>query len=258
MSSGQIVNLLQITDTHLLSDDGQTMRGVNTNETFAQVMEMASPYFSDADAILLTGDIAQDELALTYATLVGHLKTLDTPIWSLPGNHDNPMEMSHLLDQGDFAYLGSHNCGVWEVIMLDSHLAGAADGLLGDDELNRLAKRLAVSSAQYFLVCLHHHPVPMSSKWLDTVNLKDHSQFQKIIEASGKVRGVLFGHVHQVSDQTVNSIRYLSSPSTCSQFKPVSDEFALDAAPPGFRCLSLHPDGGIETQVYWLNKQANS
>ena len=38
-------------------------------------------------------------------------------------------------------------------------------------------------------------------------------------------------------------------PSTCVQFKPGSEDFAVDDAAPGYRWFDLHADGRIETAV---------
>ena len=45
----------------------------------------------------------------------------------------------------------------------------------------------------------------------------------------------------------------LSTPSTCIQFKPKSDKFALDEEHPGYRFIKLKANGEIETQVYRLS-----
>jgi Icc protein len=64
---------------------------------------------------------------------------------------------------------------------------------------------------------------------------------------------MLWGHVHQASDHLRNGIRLMSTPSTCSQFRPNSDDFAVDERPPGYRWLELYPDGTIETEIRWLD-----
>jgi Icc protein len=45
----------------------------------------------------------------------------------------------------------------------------------------------------------------------------------------------------------------LSTPSTCSQFLPNSDDFGMDDRPPGYRWLHLYADGAIDTDVVWLD-----
>jgi len=44
-------------------------------------------------------------------------------------------------------------------------------------------------------------------------------------------------------------VRLLASPSTCVQFAPGSESFKVDDQPPGYRWLTLHTDGRIETGV---------
>jgi Icc protein len=49
-----------------------------------------------------------------------------------------------------------------------------------------------------------------------------------------------------------NDVRFLSTPSTCAQFLPGNEFFALDDRPPGMRWLELYADGSIETEVAWV------
>ena len=99
---------------------------------------------------------------------------------------------------------------------------------------------------------MHHQPLNMGSAWLDGVGLRDSQEFLSVLDASTNVRGVLWGHVHQASDRARGDVRFLSAPSTCSQFLPSSDFFAIDNRPPGMRWLTLHPNGRMDTEVVWL------
>jgi Icc protein len=60
---------------------------------------------------------------------------------------------------------------------------------------------------------------------------------------------VISGHVHQASDMTVRGVRYLTTPSTCIQFKPEQETFKVHDIAPGYRSLTLHPGGHLETAV---------
>lgn len=66
------------------------------------------------------------------------------------------------------------------------------------------------------------------------------------------MRLVLCGHVHQETDLLHEGVRFISSPSTCIQFEPLSRDFGLDSKGPGWRYLQLYADGRIETQVHRL------
>ena len=72
------------------------------------------------------------------------------------------------------------------------------------------------------------------------------------IGASTKVRLAIFGHVHQAYDNTHNGIQIVGTPSTCRQFKPHSDEFAVDDRPPAYRRIELFADGHFSTELIWV------
>ena len=93
----------------------------------------------------------------------------------------------------------------------------------------------------------------MGSPWLDGINLRNSDELFATLKDYNQVRSIVWGHVHQCSDQEHNGIRMLSSPSTCAQFKPNTEAFMLDDLPPGYRWLELKPDGGIDTEVVWLS-----
>ncbi|MDX2477932.1 MAG: phosphodiesterase, partial [Gammaproteobacteria bacterium] len=66
------------------------------------------------------------------------------------------------------------------------------------------------------------------------------------------IRAVLNGHIHQARQQEIEGISFISTPSTCFQFTPETDEFSLDTRMPGYRRLLLNADGSIETEVVRL------
>ena len=246
------LRLLQITDPHLHAAADSRMRGVRTYATLRSVLEHAR---SDArwpvDAILATGDIVQDESRAGYERFRATVDPLGVPVLSIPGNHDDPALMDEVLTGGRFQVGGELRQGAWSIVMLSTFLAGEDAGGLGPARLDGLRKSLAAHVGQHVLVAMHHHPLPMGSTWLDDVALRDSHAFWNVIDSFSNVRVVVCGHVHQASDQQRNGVRFLSTPSTCAQFLPGSDFFALDDRPPGLRWLTLHADGRIETEVAW-------
>ena len=252
---GRALAVLQITDTHLHATADSRMRGVTTYETLLGVLETVQ---RDArwppDVILATGDIVQDESRAGYERFHATLAPLDVPVLSIPGNHDDPKLMGEILNTAPFQFGGERRLGGWSLIMLSTFLAGEDAGGLGPARLAGLRKALEVHAGQHVLVCMHHHPLPMGSAWLDGVALRDAHEFWKIIRAHSHVRAVLCGHVHQAADSEHDGVRFLASPSTCAQFLPKSEFFALDDRPPGFRWLTLHPDGRIDTRVDWAER----
>jgi len=253
------LKLLQISDTHLHAAADSRMRGVTTYATLRAVLEQAQRDRRwPVDAILATGDIVQDESRAGYERFRATLEPLGVPVYSIPGNHDDPALMSEILTSGSFHLGGELRHSKWSVVLLSTFLAGEDAGGLGQARLTGLRKALAAHAGQHILVAMHHHPLPMGSTWLDGVALRDAQAFWQIIDAHPQVSVVVCGHVHQASDRTRNRVRFLSTPSTCAQFLPGNEFFALDDRPPGMRWLELFDDGRIETEVSWVTGAARS
>jgi len=247
------VVLLQVTDTHLHAAADSRMRGVTTHETFLSVLDHARKDTRwPPDAVVVSGDIVQDESRAGYERFRETMKTCGVPIFCLPGNHDDPQLMMDILAEYPFQVCGDATMGGWTLIFLNTFVRGDDGGRLGAAALTALDEVLEAHANHHALICMHHHPLPMGSAWLDGVGLRDAEQFLASIARHDHVRGVLWGHVHQASDRVRNEVRFLSAPSTCSQFLPNSDFFALDTKPPGLRWLTLETDGRIGTEVSWL------
>lgn len=249
----QPLRILHISDTHLHATVDSRMRGVNTYGTFMAVLGHAqSDARWPADAVLVTGDIVQDESRAGYERFRFEMEQLGVPVLCLPGNHDDPKLMDELLAAAPFKVGGDIRLRNWSFILLNTFLTGEDAGGLGEKRLLGLSAALKDHVSQHVAVCMHHQPLPMGSAWLDGVGLRDASQFLKIIDAHSNVRCVLWGHVHQASDRTRGGVRFLSTPSTCSQFMPSSDFFALDDRPPGLRWIELFADGTLQSSVAWV------
>jgi Icc protein len=142
------------------------------------------------------------------------------------------------------------------VVMLDSTVAGSHHGHLDASELARLDAALASQQGAYALVCLHHHPVPHGSAWLDRLMLDNADEFFGVLARHPNVRGLAWGHTHQPFEGRREQIRLMGTPSTCMQFTQNADEFAVDERPPAYRWMELGDDGRIETGVEWVEQDA--
>ncbi len=241
--------IIQLTDTHLFgSHDGRLM-GADTNQSFQAVWERIQSSTFNPEAILVTGDLTQDDSLESYQWLKSLLDTSNAPYLWTCGNHDdarlmrqvNPEAMVHHMDLGN-----------WQVVMLNSQIPGQIPGFLSSKELALLEHSLTSNPEKYTLVAFHHPAYSIESQWLDNISLKNAAQFMELIQSYPNVRVVLNGHIHQERDQLVEDVRFLSTPSTCVQFKPKCDDFMLDDRWPGYRELELMPDGTVNTRVIRL------
>jgi len=247
------LRLVQITDTHLFGEEDGELRGVATLPALRAVLDAAAANIAAADAVLVTGDVVQDD-PRGYAHLHAAMRRLKKPVLCIPGNHDDVPQMRASLRGGPFQVGGWLDISDWRLVMLDSVVPNRAGGRLSDAELEFLDRTLTAAGRRHVLVALHHHPVAMSSHWLDQVGLENHAAFFDVIERHPNVRTVVWGHVHQHYDAMRGSVRLLSTPSTCAQFKPGTEQFAVDSRPPGYRILELGVDGAVRTEVVWLER----
>ncbi|MEW5010617.1 MAG: 3',5'-cyclic-AMP phosphodiesterase [Cycloclasticus sp.] len=246
------IKILQISDMHLFASTEQQLVGVNTEDSFLAVLELAQQASWPPDLIFLTGDLSQDGSEASYLRLIKHLSTLNIPCYVLPGNHDTPEKLGHLFNTGSVLYQPFVQYQQWLFAFLDTETAGEEGGTLKEQEVINLRQEIDRHPDKQVLICLHHQLIPVASEWLDTMTVINPESLLKLIRSTPKVAGLIHGHVHQEFEGMVEGRPIYASPSTCFQFTPLSKEFAIDNIAPGYRWLRLSPDGSIQTSVIRL------
>jgi 3',5'-cyclic-AMP phosphodiesterase len=245
------VRLLQFSDPHLFASPHGSLRGVQTLASMQRVLAHASGRRLNLDALVCTGDIVNDEPE-GYAHFAQALGGFGKPVYCIPGNHDDPMRLRSALAHPPFQVGGYADLGAWRIVLVDSCVPHQARGRISATELAALDAALG-GCKDYALVFVHHHPVAMSSRWLDAVGIDNADDFFRVLDAHPQLRAISWGHVHQCFDTRRRGVRLLATPSTCAQFLPHSNEFAVDGRPPAYRRLTLQPDGTLETDVVWVD-----
>lgn len=243
-----VLQLIQITDSHLRNESEGTLLGMNTRHSLDAVLDLVALHHPHPDVVVASGDIAQDGTVGAYRHFASKMAMFTCPVFWFAGNHDNVDSMLSVI-QGRPEAERALLAGGWHLIFLDSSVPGKVYGQLSESELQRLEEALAAHPNEHTLVCLHHHPVDIGSRWLDKIGLRNYESFFAILDRYPQVRCVAWGHVHQEFDQQRNGVRLLASPSTCVQFEPQSEDFSVGRQAPGYRWLNLYEDGAIETGV---------
>ncbi|MDT8405934.1 MAG: metallophosphoesterase [Methylococcales bacterium] len=243
------LRLLHLTDIHFPNTPGELLYGVDTEQTCQAVLTQAFIHHGGFDLLLITGDLAADPKSPeVYRRLAACLAVYGVDTVALPGNHDH------------YPWLATHfhcpsvvNLPGWQVLCLNSQIPGEPGGALSEMELAWLEQQLAEPLDGYRLLCLHHSPLPLGSAWLDTMTLTNGEALLALAQRSASVRALLHGHVHQAAEHSVDGVSVIATPSTCAQFLPGSETFALDDKPPAYRIIELGPAGQIHSQLYWLD-----
>lgn len=242
------MNIIQITDTHITADPAETFDGVDTSASLQQVLLAINDLERQPDLVLLTGDLVHHPEPAAYQRLLGLLKVLKGPIYAIPGNHDNP----DLMRQELTVPVYHDKCierNSWRILLLNSWLADEHAGHLPETELRWLENELNRDPEISTLIALHHPPVSIDSPWMDAMGLRNASDFLAITDQYSNIRGIIWGHIHQVFESERKGVKLLACPSTCIQFKPHSKVYAKDILGPGYRWLKLLPGGVLRTGV---------
>ncbi len=237
----------------MFAEPDSSLRGTVTHSSLQAVLAHVETSAWPADIIAMTGDLSQDETESSYLRFKELFSVLALPVYCVPGNHDDRDLMRKLLSTAPFHYCDSVLFGNWHILSIDSCLDGQAGGRVGAAEMVRLEQELENTTAEHILVCLHHPPLSIGSRWLDQVSLHNGDEYFNLLSTSGKVRATIFGHAHQAVDQTRDGIRVIGTPSTCRQFKTASAEFTLDDNPPGYRRIALSWDGAVNSELIWVS-----
>lgn len=249
MSVHEGVKFLQISDSHLFNNAGKQLLGVDTEASLRAVVDLACKE-ENVTGILATGDLSQDGSMESYQQFNDIVKSLGAPVYWIPGNHDNSDYFYHP-ENFPLSSRSVIEAGNWRILLLDSAIPGEESGHLSTSELEYIGKH-ARDDERHTLLVLHHQPIPCGSAWLDNMTLDNSDDFLQLIERKASIRAVLNGHIHQARQQEIAGVSFISTPSTCFQFTPDTEEFSLDTRMPGYRRLMLMTDGSIDTEVVRL------
>lgn len=242
------LRVLQLTDPHLMADPAGALLGVNTRDSLDAVIASALADDIAPDLILATGDLAQDGSEQAYRVFQDKIRVFNCPSLWLAGNHDNLRNLAAVI-AGTSAADRHRVLGGWQFVQLNSSVPGQVHGELDEQELAFLETALSRYPDHPAVVTLHHHPVDIGSDWMERIGLRNRDAFWRVIDRFAQVRLVLWGHIHQELDRERKGVRLLATPSTCVQFATASPNFSVEARAPGYRWLTLHDNGDLNTVV---------
>jgi Icc protein len=166
-----LLRVLHLTDPHLFAAKDGSLRGTVTFASLASVLDHYRSGDWQADVAVVTGDLIQDDSAEAYQHFRQLLGELGIPVYCVPGNHDIRDLMRDALSEAPFVYCGNQQFGDWLLVGMDSCVDGQAGGAIAAAEFDRVDDEIAASDASHVMLHLHHPPVAMGSRWLDTVGM---------------------------------------------------------------------------------------
>lgn len=250
--SANDIKIIQISDTHLLTNSNQEFIGINPDANFIEILKQIRQQQPHFDVLLHTGDIVQEATSASYQRYMAAMQKVGVPFYHTLGNHDNPDFFPYIGHQA--GEICTVDLGIWQMILLNSAVVGRIDGWIAEQQLDDLQTQLNLNREKPTLLAFHHHPFLMQSYWIDQHCLKNAEQLLDILQHYPQVKAVVFGHVHQESYKIWHGIQFFSTPATSVQFKPRSQKFTLDDTPPAYRVIHLQANGECVTELHYLQK----
>ena len=262
MFTNNPIHLRQITDTHCYADDHAQLiwskipvaPNQNLLRALAHLQQLPT-----CDALVITGDLVQEETAAAYQRVQSILANYPEPIYVLAGNHDqSDLLQAHLLNT-HIHWQKHQQFGKWHCIFLNTNRPHHGEGYLSTDDLEHLQATLSqLNSTEHALIFLHHHPIVIGSGWMERTGLQQPQQLWDVLYEFPQVKGVVFGHIHsefqsEVQSPQGNKIVVYGTPATCVQLTHDNTCLGFKHANPAWRELLLYADGLIETQVHYLS-----
>jgi 3',5'-cyclic-AMP phosphodiesterase len=243
--------LAQLSDPHIGAEwaDGDPVAGL------AAAVQSVRSMRRQPDAVLVSGDLADNATDAEYEQARELVATLQVPLHVLPGNHDDRRALHRHFgvpgaDGNPVQY--SVDFGPLRLVVLDTTRPGEDPGALDAERLGWLDAELAAAPELPTLLAMHHPPFVTGVPAWDEVGLPaaDRRALGEVVERHPQVRRLVAGHVHRTITGELAGRAVLTVPSTYVQFRLNfgSEEDELAAEPAGF---ALHAvlDGDLISHV---------
>jgi 3',5'-cyclic AMP phosphodiesterase CpdA len=178
------------------------------------------------DALIVTGDLADQGQAEDYEQFRSLLAPLSFPVLACPGNHDDPALMKGALTamethQGQWSKGPTldvtMDLGTLRLVGLDTTVDGAPHGQIREHQLAWLDSRLAEAAfiGLPVVLFLHHPPFTTGIAHMDRMGLKNPDGLATVLERhQGRVVRLLCGHSHRHISTVWHGVPTVIGPST--------------------------------------------
>jgi Icc protein len=240
-----LISLVQITDLHLTENKKTKVKLWDTHSSFQRTVNYIKSN-ENPDFLVASGDISNDGTKKSYIAYQKGIERFEKPVFTILGNHDNRKNFQAVFQTKLPSIKKIILSETWLIIAIDSTSINRESGKITKQQIRSLRKLIEENKDKSLVLCLHHQPIKMGF-WIDQIGLENSGQFIASIANQPNIKAVIWGHVHHESESRLESIKMLSTPSTCFQFCGNSENPDTDR--PGYRKINLFKSGKLETKV---------
>jgi 3',5'-cyclic AMP phosphodiesterase CpdA len=245
------MRIVQISDLHLQSN----LQSGGIDPWAALAMALTRLAGLRAEALLISGDIAEAGDLGSYTRLASTLAGFSGPLALLPGNHDqraalfaafpghwdNPEMLCRRLDLGPLTLL-----------LLDSLVPGQPWGEIGEAQLGWLDANCP--ERRRSIVVLHHPPFAVGIPGMDEIGCRGGEALANWLLRRPQVEAVWCGHVHRPVFTVFAGKMAVTAPSTVHQIALQDGPLSWTPEAPGLLVHDLLP--GVPVRSHYLPLQA--
>lgn len=179
--------IAQLSDIHL--------DGVTSLQRLDRVLQWVAEL--RPDAVVVSGDLANNSHVANYAVLKARLEALGAPLLVVPGNVDSREAMREVFGGPEAGPLNRVvEIGEIRLIGLDVIVPGAAHGDAAP-VLGWLERQLNSGGAPA-MIFLHQHPFDCGMDQYETIDCRNKEGLAAVVEQAGDpVLGISCGHLHR-------------------------------------------------------------
>lgn len=260
------MKFIHLSDTHLLPP-GQKVFDLDPTDHLDSCLRSIRENHSDAELMVLGGDLTYDGQEEAYQTLSQRLEGFPIPALFIPGNHDDREAMAANLpglvpDGSGFLHqVCQTQAGAF--ILLDTqsgpHKSKNQHGLLCPARRDWLAARLEDNRDRPVYLFMHHPPFASGLAFMDRTRLREPEILAELLDHHPDVRHLFIGHLHRRLSGSWRGIPFSVPGST-------SFQLALDLGPdpdltisleqPSYAVVNLSEETTIVHLEYFLDRSA--
>jgi 3',5'-cyclic AMP phosphodiesterase CpdA len=237
--------LVQLSDPHI----GANWNGDDPRAALEAAVASVRGLPDAPDAVLVSGDLAENAADGEYELIRELLAPLDAPLYVVPGNHDDPERLrAHFAATADDVV----DLGPLRLLLLDSTIEGQDTGELTSGQLAWLHNTLAADRSKPAVLALHHPPLVTGLPSADQMGIGEQSRhaLARVVERHPQLKRIVAGHVHRAIVGELGGCSVITAPSTFAQLKLDfrSPEIQVVPEPPGF-AVHAFVDGELLSHI---------
>lgn len=243
--------LVQLSDPHV----GATWFTGDPFALLAGVVGVIRAFEPKPDALLVSGDLADNGADGEYEEVRELLSSVGAPFYVLPGNHDDRRAMRRHFDLPGADHEPVRyavDLGPLRLVCLDSTRVGEDAGQLDAGRLSWLDETLAADRETPTVLAMHHPPLTTGVPAWEEILFPESERLAlgEIVATHSQVYRIVGGHLHQAASGSIDGRSVLAVPSTAVQAQLAlgATEISLSREFPGYAVHALI-DGHLASYI---------